>query len=597
MSRATGASPASRWRVPAALILGLVAGLLAFAFSVREIRMAPAYRTFEFCQYAEIGRNLVERGRFETGLVEPMALAWIDARGLGGHAGHWPVINRFPLPCLMTALAWRLFGDADVGLACVHGLGMALLVGLTAAQAARRFGAGFALVAIALAALNPTWFGFFVLLGLPDVWFAVFMLGWLQLTARCLGKVPGTGVRGADPDLGAGLTFGLMSGLLYLSRFNAVLFVAPALLALLLRRGWRAFGAALVGLALTTGPWLVWQKLTLGVWQVSIYSAWNLFDGIGVFKIEPWVHYTEPNTRELLLTHGGELFEKWWRNLTTVIPVRFWTLWHFHLVLPLALIGALRGGKRSPPSSIEPMGGPDAAPAPNGTMDRLALAFMVWQLLVFSALRLEFESRLSPFHGRYFFWYAAPALLAALGALERLTRWNRTAGITVTALVLAGQLAVYGHTWVSWVNTNREPGNASSNIGRDPIIGMLREELRADLVTASNNPQFVAFQGRRPAISFPANPDELERINTRSPTPVSYLFLSTLMNSIQMSEGWRSLIDPARGDPRWRSRVLAEYQYVYPPERTVPTGYVLLRRRSVPPGRLELFHAAEAEGR
>jgi hypothetical protein len=46
-----------------------------FWADTRVIRTAPAWHTFEFCQYAEIGRNLAEDGTFDTRLVEPMALA------------------------------------------------------------------------------------------------------------------------------------------------------------------------------------------------------------------------------------------------------------------------------------------------------------------------------------------------------------------------------------------------------------------------------------------------------------------------------------------------------------------------------------------
>jgi hypothetical protein len=49
-----------------------------------------------------------------------------------------------------------------------------------------------------------------------------------------------------------------------------------------------------------------------------------------------------------------------------------------------------------------------------------SVGFFALQLVVFSALRLELLDRGSPHHGRYFFWFAAPALLLGVGMLRRL---------------------------------------------------------------------------------------------------------------------------------------------------------------------------------
>jgi hypothetical protein len=61
------------------------------------------------------------------------------------------------------------------------------------------------------------------------------------------------------------------------------------------------------------------------------------------------------------------------------------------------------------------------------------------QLVVFSALRLELEDRNSPHHGRYFFWFATPAVLLGVGVL----------GERLGAVSVAGLLLILGGSWLS----------------------------------------------------------------------------------------------------------------------------------------------------
>src|SRR5262249_37014563 len=136
-----------------------------FGISARVIRKAPTWRTFEFCQYAEIGRNLVERGAFDTRLVEPMALAMIDRDRVGSGTASWPVVTRSPLPGLAVASWMSILGPTDLAAACSNGLAISLLA--TAGYAAARswLGARWAAVVALLFLANPSFYGEFVLLG------------------------------------------------------------------------------------------------------------------------------------------------------------------------------------------------------------------------------------------------------------------------------------------------------------------------------------------------------------------------------------------------------------------------------------------------
>jgi hypothetical protein len=369
-----------------------------FAASAALIRLPPAWMTFEFCQYAEIGRNLAVDGRFDTRLIEPMALAYVDRHRVVDPAhppSRWPVIDRFPLPCLVVASLMKAFGPTSAVAAWANGLALAGLAAVLHVLVRRRHGPLWALAASLLLVLNPAVFGYFALLGTPDPLFA------LLFTLTLLAWQP-LGGSTARPSIVAAVQFGLLGGLSYLARFNAVLFLVPLMAVIAWRRHGRTLAVSgLVATAVVT-PLLAYNVAQFGRPTVSIYSAWNLLDRIGAYRVEPWLYYQLPSVLDALRAHPAGLFSKWGHNLFVVVPSRLWTLWDLLLLWPLtllAVVGLLR--RRS-------------------VADRWlawAVGLFVFQLVVFSALRLEFEPRLSPHHGRYFFWFAPFALLLAIDGL------------------------------------------------------------------------------------------------------------------------------------------------------------------------------------
>lgn len=544
---------------PAAIAVGTLLVALAsaggFAFSARVVTRPPAWRTFEFCQYAEIGRNLAVEGRYDTRLVEPMALAMLDRAGASRPDGRWPVVDRYPLPCLVVAGLMRQLGPTDLAAAWSNGLAMSLLAALTYAAARSWLGPRWAIAAAVLFLANPAFYGEFVLLGTPDVWFAALFLAELLAWSSRDPASDGPPRRRRAVGLGA------LGGLSYLSRFNASLFLAPQVAALLARRRWSE-AACMVGTAiLVVSPLLAYNTAALGRPVASLYSSWNLLDGIGAYPAEPWLYYRVPDVAAEAWAHRAGLAAKFAANLLAVVPTRIGGLWRLDFLLPLAWIAP--------------------ALAPKGSASRRLAGWSVGlfalQLAVFSALRLELPGRNWSHNGRYFFWFAAPALISGLGAWKSLARRHRLARLMAGAAII-GQLALFGIGWRDLLSRH----GPASRMGTDPLRRLIAQTVPDGRVIASNQPQVTAWLCGRRSISMPADLDELRRLNELSPTPADYLLVDMNFNAIMLADPWVRLARGAPGvPPNWLARLLQDYEFALPPEQTQPLAYVLLRRRGV----------------
>ncbi len=283
---------------------------------------------------------------------------------------------------------------------------------------------------------------------------------------------------------------------------------------------------------------------------VPLYSSWNLLDGIGLYRVEPWLYYRVPNLPAELWEHRERLAQKLATNLLTIVPRRIWNLWRLDLVLPLAIVA---------PVFLRSQG-------MIGRCATWSVGFFALELVVFSALRLELEDRGSPHHGRYFFWFAAPALLLGAGVL-RLVRGRMGRLSWLVPMLLVTQLVLFGAGWRDIVSRHTR----ATNLGHDPVRRMLARLVTDGRAIASNQPQITAwFCGLR-SILLPADPTELAELNRVSPTPADFLFIDVNFNYIDLDE----------------AEVLREYEYVLHPQQTRPLLYVLLRLCSVKPSAFE----------
>jgi hypothetical protein len=445
--------------------------------------------------------------------------------------------------------------------ACSNGLAIALLAASTYAAARVWFGAAWAAVVALLFLTSPSFYGEFLLLGTPDVWFAAIFVPLLWLWSSFDPADP-------RPRLGLAVGLGVLGGLAYLSRFNANVFLAVQVVWLLRYRRWREAALMVVIASAIASPMLIYNWNHFGRPLVSIYSAWNLLGRIGAYRVEPWLYYQVPDVGRVLMEHRAGFARKFLYDFGTVVPRGIWSLWRLDVLMPLALVGPWFASR--------------------GTSFRRfaawSVGFVALQLVLFSALRLEFVDRNSPHNGRYFFWFAAPAVLIGVGTLRRISTSRRWV-LRLAVLAVLGQLTLFG---MAWYKIARWHLSSRIDMSRMPIYGVLGRIVRDGRAIASNQPQLTAwFQGLR-SISLPANPGELDRLNRDSPTPIDYVFIEMDYNAIQLDPDWMRFIatDPRQASP-WEPRLLRDYDYVFPPASTRPINYVLLRRKSVPPSELE----------
>ncbi len=544
---------------------------VVFEASAEIIKLPPAWRTFEFCQYAEIGRNLARDGAYDTRVMEPMALAMIDRDLVGPtRPGHWPVVNRYPLPCFVIAGLMRVFGASDYVAAWSNGLAVSLLAALLYVAARMWLGPRWAILVAFFWLVNPSFYAEFILLGTPDVWFAALFFAEVLVWSRF------------DPvevraDFGRfrwrwALGVGVLGGLAYLARFNASVFLAIQVFILgVWWRRWREAGVMIAAILAVASPSLFDTWRHFGRPTVSLYSAWNLLDGIGAYRVEPWLYYKVPNVRQEVAAHASGVARKVEANLKLLGgPNGVWIFWRLDVLIPLALVGLWLGGDRG--SRFRRASG-------------LALGLFLLQLLLFSGLRLEVGSRDAAHNARYFFWFAPFAVLLGVATLRRLARFGRRWGRGLVFGAVGFQLFVMAWGWVAIARFHL---SGDTNLGQDPVRRMLMEVVRPEQVIASTHPQITAWFCGLWSISLPADPDEVARLNRESPTPADYLLVDVNFNSIDLDPRWRLLAEgKGRRISSWEFRLLADYRYVLPPEQTRPIGYVLLRRASVAPSEFE----------
>jgi len=544
---------------------------LVFEASARIIKLPPAWRTFEFCQYAEIGRNLAEDGAYDTRVMEPMALAMIDRDMIGPtRAGFWPVVNRYPLPPFVIASLMRVFGTTDRVAAWSNGLAVGLLAVILYAASRSWFGAKWAALVAFFWLVNPSFYAEFILLGTPDVWFAALFLADILVWSRFDPVHAKLDPRRLHWRWALGL--GVLGGLSYLARFNASLFLAiqAGILGIWWRR-WREAGVMALTVLAVASPSLFDTWRHFGRPTVSLYSMWNLLDGIGAYRVEPWLYYRVPDVGREVLAHLPGVIRKVEANLRLLGGRNgVWIFWRLDVLIPLAIVGLWLGGK------------------PGGPFRRAtgsALGLFSLQLVLFSGLRLEVGPRDAAHNARYFFWFAPFAVVLGVATLRRLAMLGRGWGRVLVAGAVGFQLFVMGWGWVAIARFHL-PGE--TNLGQDPVRLMLMEVVQPGQVIASTHPQITAwFCGLR-SISLPADPDEVARLNGASPTPADYLLVDVNFNSIDLDPRWDQFVrGGGKGRSPWKTQILKDYRFVLPPDQTSPIGYVLLRRVGIAPSPLE----------
>lgn len=476
--------------------------------------------TFEFGEYAEIGRNILDGHGFTTRILYPSTVAGLAERGLAGR-GRAPVDHRFPLPAYLSAAGQALFGRTDFGSVAGTLTLFAAWVALVYAAAGRWLGRREAVIGAALFAAAPAGVKYFALFNLPDVPFGalLFALHWALAELR-----PDAGPRRCA-------ALGALAGALYLCRFNAWVWLPlyAAFLWRTLERPRRAAGtgAFLAAFAAVAAPYAL-HKLS---WSGALGTpdvAWNLAHGT-LQAGQPWLSFKTFETAAVLRAAGPALALKALDHLHTLM-LEAPMLWQAQALVPFAALGLLRW--------------------PGGAAARfagLSLAALAIQTLLFAPLR--FDSWGLGVGYRYLFW-ACPLLMllgvrGALAAADALPgRWRTPALGAWLAVHTAFVVPFYAHDL-----TSIHVDHPSKRPPRDwPELVWLRE--RGEGVV-TNLPAQAGWYADVPAVALPTDPEDVPRIV--AVRPARYLMVSTLnIGTLGDLPLWLDMLRPDLGGlHRW----------------------------------------------
>lgn len=487
------------WALVALVLVVVSFSVSAYSFS----RYFEGGISHEFCQYAEIARNVLEGRGFHTATVWTSTLAWMDSRGIPFSQEHLaPVMARFPLQSALTAGAMLLVGKTDAAPALLSVLMAALCAVATFVAGCVFFSPLEGFLAALLFVFNPSFQRGFVLWGLPDFGFCFLVL--LTVTVLCWARDQAAAHR-ETPKLWAAA--GLLSGLAFLQRENLLLWV-PLFLWFVWQRGTGSKKRFLMfcgGLGLGSAPgWIYNLRWFGGITPPA--GAWNLLEHV-VQDTSPWLSYREFSVAEAW-PHMDLLANKFWHYLLWQL-MDFPTLWQMHFLFPFLLVGAW--GLRKQP------------------FVRLMGSMMLVQLIVFSFLR--YETLGYYVKGRYILWFAPTAFLLSMrGASfvgEKL-RWGRACPIGLAVL----SLGFFGYFWSRPQGGARYPGGL--RVQDWPELRASVDAAGPDGLIATNLPAQVTWYARGLSVALPATPADflaLDRQHAVTAVLISRLSPGELYNT------------------------------------------------------------------
>ena len=498
-------------------IVGVVVLAQAVQLTHWRIRFFSG-RTYEFCHYAEIARNIVAGRGYWTDMAFPGSLAVYDQLGISGERG-WPVLDRFPLYAYWTALFMRVFGPSDLSVGMAAGASYSLLAGLVFWLGRRLSGSRTGCLAAALFLSSMQ------LLDFTDAGYICFAFA-AATTVVCARA---TRMLMPSPSVGwsSAVALGLLSGIACLARANFVLWMpvfawvcyrsAPRT-----RRGiWvLAYAAALL---VAISPALAHNLRHFGRPWIVVTGQWNLATATVLpLHRTAWLQYRVFDIAAIAWSHGPELLRKWQALFFEGFLRHCLSFWRMDFVAAFFVVGM-----------FTPM---------SEKLKRflfLSLALLGIQVAVFSFLRHEDQ-------GRFYVWFVPAMVLGASHAMLSLP--SRTARRIAVALVLtvgfADTCSRLGHFWYRH-HYRREPYAWS----RDPNYEALQQLLSPDALVLTDEPTEVTWYLKRRTIAMPDTFEDLHAILQRH--PVGFTYLANRAPGAKRYRPWHAIIGRAGGPARF----------------------------------------------
>lgn len=240
--------------------------------------------------YNQMARNLFEGKGFSTSVLRP--ISFLDYKILPH-----PEYTRPPLYPYCLAAAYHIFGVNDTAVAVVNGFFYVCFVAATFFFCRQFSGSALTALAVTATAGLSSWFLSMSIMGSTDIVFAALFMIFLYFYMK-LPQKP--------------FFIGLLTGILYITRWNAVFIAAAIVLTeynpIFQWRRWKKTAAFGAGVILTASPVLLRNMFLQGAAMSSINSAGFISGGEslpGYFYI---AQLTPVSVWEFIRTHPWEIF-------------------------------------------------------------------------------------------------------------------------------------------------------------------------------------------------------------------------------------------------------------------------------------------------
>ncbi len=433
--------------------------------------------------YASIGRNVARGEGFISAYITPLGLQY---HGIP-HPDPW----RAPLWPLILGAVMKVLGYNDNVVAITSGLFFLLTVPLIYLLGRRLFnekvGVGSAVVfTLSGLALH------FSVSGLTEPLAAFFMCLWLYLLLR----------KDRQNLIGA-LVIGLVGGLFYLARYNALVFAPFVFLALLARSEERVkTGLCFVGgFSAAALPWFIRNIMLFGSPLFSLQKFEPVMFTASYPEYSLYMMMKKPNIADFFASHSAEIILKIKTGALTFAD-DFMNPQFTGVSLAMMAVFLV------------------AVVFPLGKQARLVKLVVVGCFLTQLAALLVIH-----YIPRLFFVFTPFYIIFGFGLLDRLTQFlpNEKLKIVTGVIVLTGGCLVFSMGNLPDWGSKHTPVQAFKEFSPE-IKAIADRSTRTDLIL-SNDGHLISWYGDRNACKIPYSPGMLGQLNSYQ--KAKYIFLSS----------------------------------------------------------------------
>ena len=492
---------------------------------------------YEFSSYADIARNLSKNHTLTTNFVTPMDLAFLEEKGLSKPP--WPMTHRFPLFPVLLAFVFSIFGASDATVVWTNGIIFAVFVVSIYLLGRLIFPKPWyvSLIASIVTAINPVFWLYFVLFGYAsDFLFGILLFLQFGILSLILSKP-----EKIRPKHFAYL--GILGFLIYLSRYNFVLFLPAIVWTILLQKFpqkklslfW--YLGAFLGL---TVPFAIYWHIKGGGSQYISFIA-NLAH-LSQSSSRPWLDYRTLSLKDLVLDYHWAILRKGFYFLVPQL-IRLLIQFGNFLVVPFTIC-ALCFGFRSPETSQG-----------KKIFAQLYLTALLIHVMFFVFLRVEaFE--------RYLLWLTPFTLLVGIEYFfvfvqKNMPKVRSVIYCTGAFLLLSwflyqslgGLKSVYRSEWAS-----ESPKHLEWTI--------LEEMIPPNSLVVSNVGVHLAWYIQRPCIDLPNTMEDLKKILNRY--SVRFVYIADFRGGELVTRPyWHNYVRTPWGRKEFSKEIsaISEYQF------------------------------------